>query len=247
MGIRGVRLKADDRRMIGDEPRAGIRVHHARLHRRFAHVGAAAQLAAGPAQGFRRDASDRLRRAPMTRQLARRPARRKARDQRARRDDARAESFDQLDDAVRHAIEIGHGIGRRDFHRDGLAGDERAQLVVELAPRRVRAHLARESVERGELDAVRQRDRLALARQQHEKAARPHAVDAKHARRGGIDAVKVVQQPTVGPHVAEQLAQRGEIELVEEAHWCRGSGPAARHSHPAPPRARQSTCTIAPS
>src|SRR5258705_272807 len=93
------------------------------------------------------------------------------------------------------------------------------------------------------------RDGKPVGRQQHEEAARPHPPDAEDAGRGGIDAVEVVQQPAVGAKFAEQLTQGGKIEVFEEggAHWCRGSGPAARHSHPAAPRARHATWSIAPS
>ena len=180
-------------------------------------------------------------------ELARRPARREARDQRPRRDDLGTEPFDQLDDAVRHAIQIGHRVGRRNLHGDGLAGDEGTQLFVQLAPRCVSPNLTGKSVEGRELDPMCDRDRFALARQQHEETARPHPLDAEDAGRGGIDAVEVVQQPAVSAKFAKQLAQGGKIELVEECHWCRGSGPAARHSHAGPPRARQATCSIAPS
>jgi len=47
------------------------------------------------------------------------------------------------------------------------------------------------------------RDRRALARQQHEEAARPIPLDAEDAGRGGIDAVEVVQEPAVGTEFAE--------------------------------------------
>ena len=189
---------------------------------------------------------------------------------------------------MRHAVEVRHRVGRRDFHRDCLAGDQRAQLAMELGPRRVGPHLAGESLERRKLyavdelfqhhschrrhvelsclrerhphqfdefgirtndavDAVGDRDGLAGPGQQDKEPARPHAVDAEHACRRGIDAVKVVEQPAVGAKRAEQLPQRSKIEVFEETHWCRGSGPAARHSHPGPPRARQVTWSIAPS
>ena len=59
------------------------------------------------------------------------------------------------------------------------------------------------------------RQLLAFTRQQHEKAARPHALDAEDAGRGGIDAVEVIEQPAVGAELAEQLAQGGKIELLE--------------------------------
>ena len=65
---------------------------------------------------------------------------------------------------------------------------------------------------------MRNRDRLALARQEYEEAPRPHPVDAEDARRGGIDAVKIVQQPAVGADLVEQILQRGKIELVEQRH-----------------------------
>jgi len=62
---------------------------------------------------------------------------------------------------------------------------------------------------------MRQRDRFAVTRQQHEEPAGPHAVDAQDARRGGVDAAKVVQQPAVGTKLAQDLFERGEIEPLE--------------------------------
>ena len=250
MRVGGVRLEADDRRMVGDQPGAPERLHHARLQRRLAHLGTppASQLAARPAQRRQRDLRDRFGGSAMTRQLAGRPARREAGDQRPRRHDLRTEPLDQLDDAMRYAIEIRHRVARRDLHGDGLAGNERTQLLVQLAPRRIGPYVAGESVEGPELDTMCDRHRRALARQQYKEAPRPHPVDAEDTGGGGIDAVEVVEQPAVGAQFAEQLAQGGKIELVEGGrHWCRGSGPAARHSHPALPRARQATCSMAPS
>jgi len=71
-------------------------------------------------------------------------------------------------------------------------------------------------------------------------------MDAEHARRGGIDAVKIVQQPAVGAELAEQVAQGGKIEFSSRVIGGEDRGPAARHSQPSR-RAPQSTCTIAPS
>ena len=119
---------------------------------------------------------------------------------------------------MRHAVEIGHSIRGGDFHRDRLAGDECAQPLVQLGPRRVRPNVAGESFERRELDAVRNGDRFALARQQHKEPSRPHSVDAEDARGGWIDAVKVVEQPAVGADLAEEIAQRGKIEILEQCH-----------------------------
>src|SRR5216117_1707448 len=99
----------------------------------------------------------------------------------------RAGRFDQLDDAVRHAVEVRNGVPRRNLHGEGLAADERAQLLMQFGPRGVRTDLAGETVE------------------------------------------------------------RGELEPLERFHWWRGSGATARHWQPAPPRARHSTCSIAPS
>ena len=118
---------------------------------------------------------------------------------------------------------------------------------MQIAPRRVGSHVAGEARERGDLDAMRDSDRFTGARQQHEEAPRAHAMDSQHARRRGVDAAEVVEQPAIGADFAEQIAQRGKIKTVEDGHRCRGSGLSARHSQRAPPRARQATCSIAPS
>src|SRR5437773_4585155 len=73
MRIRGVRLKTDDRRMIGDETGAAERLHYARLYRRFANLGAPRQLAAAPAQCRSCDLCDRFGGPGVAFELARRP------------------------------------------------------------------------------------------------------------------------------------------------------------------------------
>ena len=69
---------------------------------------------------------------------------------------------------------------------------------MQFGPRGVRTDLAGETVERGELDPMRQRDRFPFPRQQDEEPARPHAVDAKDTCGGRVDAAEVVEQPGVG-------------------------------------------------
>src|SRR5207249_11664855 len=96
-------------------------------------------------------------------------------------------------------------------------------------------------------DLVDDGDRLAVARQEDEQAARRHAVDPEYLRRHGVDATKVVQQPAVGAEVGEGVPQRRKIELLEWLHWCLGSLAAARHSQRPAPVERQAVCNIAPS
>src|SRR2546427_6564940 len=63
----------------------------------------------------------------------------------------------------------------------------------------VRSHLARETGERLELDAVRHGDRPAAERQEHEQAARPHP--------GGAEDAPPVRVPRSEEHTSELQSQ----------------------------------------
>ena len=131
---RGVGAERRDRGLTGDQPRALDRIQHTPLQRRLADLGAPRGLASRPGEGLRRDRGKRLRRAPVPLELRRAPARSEAGDERSRRDHLRAERFEQLHDAVRHAVEVWHRVPGGDLHRDGATAHQRLDLRVELAP-----------------------------------------------------------------------------------------------------------------
>ena len=100
--------------------------------------------------------------------------------------------------------------------------------------------IAGEAVKGCELDAVGDGHRPPRTRQENEEAARAHPAHAQHARRYGVEAVKVVQQPAVGTEPFQRFAECREVKAVQQLgpQWWRGSGGAARHSHAAAPVAR---------
>src|SRR5258708_18220978 len=121
-------------------------------------------------------------------------------------------------------------------------------MRVQLAPRAIGPHLARKIGQRLELDAVGDGDWATALGQQHEQAPRAHPGRAEDALGDRVHLAEIVEQPAVDPEHPECLGERGEVEAVEQRHqWWRGSGGAARHSHTAPPVARQETWSIAPS
>jgi len=154
--------------MIGREPGALDRLEHAPLQSRLAHFGTARRLAPRPRERLGGDLGQRLRRASVSLSLARAPPRRETGHERGRRHHPRAEALEQLHDSVGHAVEIGHGVLRRDLHRERAAARQPPQLGMQLEPGAVGMHLARKVRQRLQLDAVRHGHRLPAARQQHE-------------------------------------------------------------------------------
>src|SRR5882762_3992793 len=248
VGHRAGRPERHDGPVVGPQARTLDRLEHTLLDARLPHLGAAGRLAPRPGQRVARDPREDLRRLAVARQLRRRPARRKPGHERRGRHQPRAERFEQLDHAVRDAIQVRDLVPRRRLDGERAAADQRLEVTVELAPRAVGPHFAGKIGECLELDAMRDRDRTARARQQDEQAPRSHPGVPEDAAGDRVDLTEVVQQPAVGPEAAECLRERREVEAVQQRHQsCRGSVGAARHSHTAPPVARQETWSMAPS
>jgi hypothetical protein len=89
---------------------------------------------------------------------------------------------------------------------------------VELFPAGVGNDAAGKAVDALQLDAMRHRDRLALARQQHEQSAGTHAAHAEHAAGDGIHPAEVVEQPGVGAGLVERGAERRTIQVLQRVH-----------------------------
>src|SRR6266516_4014072 len=75
MRVSRIRLKADNGRVVGHEPRPREAVEHPPLHRRLAHLGAPRHFAARPADRLRGDRRERLSGAAVAVELGRAPAR----------------------------------------------------------------------------------------------------------------------------------------------------------------------------
>jgi hypothetical protein len=91
---------------------------------------------------------------------------------------------------------------------------------VQLAPRAVRAHLAREVRERLQLDAVRDRNGAAAPGrgQQHEQPPRAHPRRTEDALGDRVDLTEVEQEPRVGAQRAERFCECSEVEVLEQWH-----------------------------
>jgi len=175
-------------------------------------------------------------------ELGPRPVRREAGNEWRRGHETRTERLEQLHHAVGHPIEVRHLVERRDLERERAAPHHRLQITVQLAPRAVGPDLPRKVRQRLELNPVGHGHRTAGAREEDEQPPGPHPRIAEDAGGDRIHLAEVVEQPAVGPKGGERLRQGGEIEAVEERHQrCLGSGGAPRHSHAAPPVARQET------
>ena len=142
VGHRAGRPERHDGPVVGPEPRALHRVAHALLDARLPHLGSTRRLAPHPRQGLARDGRQDLGRLAMARQLRRRPPRREAGHERRGRHQARPEGFEQLNHAVRHPIEVGNLVPRRDLDREGAAADQCLEVSMELAPGAVGPHFA---------------------------------------------------------------------------------------------------------
>ncbi len=155
-----------------------------------------------------RDGRNRLGRAPVAREVFRRPRRAVARHQLGGGNRRGADGADQLERAGRHVIAVGDRSAGRVFHRYRPAAHQRRQLARQLLaphPDHLPPGRGPRAPELG-VDRVDQRGGPSAPRDVDVRAAAAHHLVAHDRRHDRIDAAEVEQEPAV-----HRLAQAGQL------------------------------------